>query len=253
MGINVISCGYLKVKATAMIKPFGKDKIALKYKLDQQGYMKLAMNALLAQEGERIVLFDPGTADFLPLKLRRQYGLDIPLSLEEGLNGIGMQAEQITDVVFTHLHFDHASGGFKRIPGNIVKRFPNARYHILKKHYQYAIDPDPFEADSFSTGLLKYLDRVYWLEDWDLDWIQFKIFNGHTRGMIVPEILNGEEKTYFMSDLLPMEIFLEPEVWCGYDLDSELIIAEKRDFLRDLAPGSKLFLYHDTLKESVLY
>ena len=253
MGINVISCGFLKVKATAMIKPFSKDRIALKYKLDQEGYMKLAMNALLAEVGDRKVLFDPGTADFLPFKLRREYGLEIPVSLEEGLKGIGLQAEQITDVVFTHLHFDHASGGFKRIPGNIVKRFPNARYHILKEHYQYAIDPDPFEANSFSTGLLKYLDRIYWLEEWDLDWIRFRTFKGHTRGMTVPEILSGKGKVYFVSDLVPMEIFLEPEVWCGYDLDSGLLLGEKKDFLRDLAPGSKLILYHDTLKESVIF
>jgi len=236
-----------------MIKPFSQDEIALKYKLDQEGYMKLAMNALLVEEGKRKVLFDPGTADFLPLRLRREYGLEIPVSLEQGLHGIGLQAEQITDVVFTHLHFDHASGGFKRIPGNIVKRFPNARYHILKEHYQYAMDPEPFEADSFSTGLLKYLDQIYWLEDWDLDWIQFRIFKGHTRGMIVPEITNGDGKACFMSDLLPMEIFLEPGVWCGYDLDSGLLLREKQNFLRELAPGSRIFLYHDTLKESVLY
>lgn len=236
-----------------MIKPFTEDQISLKYRVDQEGYMKLAMNALLVEEGERKVLFDPGTADFLPMKLRREYGLEIPVSLEKGLTEIGLQAEQITDVVFTHLHFDHTSGGFKRIPGNIVKRFPNARYHILMEHYRYAMDPDPFESDSFSTGLLKYLDRIHWLEDWDLEWIRFRVLKGHTRGMVVPVIQLEGKQVYFMSDLLPMEIFLDPEVWCGYDLDSGLLLREKEEFLRDLAPGSQLILYHDTLKESVFY
>lgn len=214
--------------------------------------MKLSMNALLVEEGERKILIDPGTADFLPLKLRGEYGLEIPVMLEEELTGMDLQAEQITDVIFTHLHFDHASGGFKRVPGNIVKRFPNARYHILKEHYQYATDPDPEEADSFCTGLLKYLDRIHWLEDWDLDWIEFKIFNGHTRGMVVPLIHDKQEQICFMSDLAPMEIFLDPEVWCGYDLEPDLQLREKQDFLQGLSPGSKVVLYHDTLMESVL-
>ena len=111
---------------------------------------------------------------------------------------------------------------------------------LLKEHYQYALNPDPFESDSFSTGLLKYLDRIHWLEDWDLEWIQFRIFKGHTRGMVVPVIHLEGRQVYFMSDLLPMEIFLDPEVWCGYDLDSGLLLREKEEFLGDLAPGSQL-------------
>lgn len=252
MKIQTIPCGFLKVEAVEMIKPLSPGQIASKYEVDK-GYMRLAMNALLVEEGGRKVLFDPGSADFLPLKLRREYGLEIPVTLEERLLGAGLLPEQITDVVFTHLHFDHASGGFKRVPGNIVKRFPNARYHVLKEHYQYAVDPDPFEADSFCTGLLKYLDRIHWLEDWDLGWIGFKIFNGHTRGMVVPLIHTKEEKTYFMSDLVPMEIFLDPEVWCGYDLESDLILREKQEFLDQAERGSRLILFHDTFKESVFY
>jgi len=235
-----------------MIKPLSESRIASKYKVDE-GYMRLAMNALLVEEEDRKVLFDPGAADFLPLKLRREYGLEIPVTLEEGLLGLGLLPEQITDVVFTHLHFDHASGGFKRVPGNIVKRFPNARYHVLKEHYQYAVEPDPFEADSFCTGLLKYLDQIHWLEDWDVGWAGFKIFNGHTRGMVVPVIHTKEEQTYFMSDLVPIEIFLDPEVWCGYDLESNLLLREKQKFLDQAEPGSRLILFHDTLKESVIY
>jgi glyoxylase-like metal-dependent hydrolase (beta-lactamase superfamily II) len=253
MRSNTIQCGFLKVKAVKMIKPFSEERIALKYEVDQDGYIRLGMNALLIAEGERKVLFDPGTADFLPLKLKREYGLEIPVTMEEGLLGLGLVPEQITDVIFTHLHFDHASGGFKRIPGNIVKRFPNARYHVLKEHYQYAADPDPFEKDSFCTGLLKYLDRIYWLEDWDIDWIDFRVFNGHTRGMVVPVIGSGSEQICFISDLVPMEIFLDKEVWCGYDLEPELQLREKQEFLHDLTPESNLILFHDTLKKSIIY
>jgi len=253
MQINSVHCGILKVQATEMIKPLESAEIAAKYEIDQDGYMRLSMQTVLVEESDRKVLIDPGTADFLPLRLRQEYGVEMPVPLEEELEHMGVTPDQITDVVFTHLHFDHASGAFKRVPGNIVKRFQKARYHLLKKHYQYALNPDPFEADSFCTGLFKYLDRMYWLEDWDLEWMSFKIFNGHTRGMVVPEIHAHEGLTYFMSDLVPMEIFLKPELWCGYDLEPGLVLREKEKFLQNLTPLTRLILFHDTLKESVFY
>lgn len=215
--------------------------------------MRLSMRALLVEEAERKVLIDPGTADFLPARLREEYGLEIPVSLVEELRIVGVAPEQITDVVFTHLHFDHASGAFKRVPGSIVKRFPNARYHLLKQHYDYALYPDPREAGSFSTGLFKYLDRIHWLEDWDTKWMSFRVFNGHTRGMVVPVIVSGEELVYFVTDLVPMEIFLSPDLWCGYDLEPDLLRKEKAEFLEGTGLKSRLILFHDTLKESVYY
>lgn len=236
-----------------MIKPLKQDEISAQYAIDQKGYIKLPMRAIIVEENDRKVLIDPGVADFLPMKLRREYGLEIPVNLEEELSRIDISPDQISDVVFTHLHFDHASGAFKRVPGNIVKRFPNARYHLLEEHYQYALNPDPFEADSFCTGLFKYLDRIHWLEDWDLDWLSFQIFNGHTRGMVVPAIHTEDGPVYFVSDLLPMEIFLNSELWCGYDLEPKLQLMEKQIFFQNLAPLTRLLLFHDTLKESVYY
>jgi len=236
-----------------MIKPLQRDEISSKYAIDGEGYMKLPMRTILVEEGGRKVLIDPGVADFLPMKLRREYGLEIPVSLEEELNRIDISPDQISDVIFTHLHFDHASGAFKRIPGNIVKRFPKARYHLLKQHYQYALDPDPFEADSFCTGLFKYVDLIHWLDDLDLEWMGFQVFNGHTRGMVVPEIHTEKGPAFFVSDLLPMEIFLRQELWCGYDLEPDLLLREKDIFLQKLLPNTSLLLFHDTLKESVFY
>ena len=253
MLIRVIPCGFLKVRAVEMIKPWGIDKIMQKYPVDQEGYMKLSMNALLVKEGEHVVLIDPGTADFLPASLRLEYGFDMQVPLEDVLKKAGVSAKEITDVVFTHLHFDHGSGAFKRIPGNIVKRFPNARYHVLKEHYEYALKPDQVEANSFSTVFFRRLDEIHWLEDWDIDWLEFRIVNGHTRGMTVPVIQTEKVPIYFASDLIPMEVFLDAEVYCGYDLDPELQIREKQNFLDQIDSGSRLILFHDTLKESVFY
>ena len=253
MNVRIVPCGYLKVQAVEMIKPWTEGEIRSIYEMDREGFMRLAMNALLVEEGDSKVLIDPGTADFLPARLKEEYGFEMPNALEDLLKGMDVDPEAITDVLFTHLHFDHGSGAFKRVPGNIIKRFPNARYHVLKKHYQYALRPDRVEASSFTTVFLKRLDRLHWLEDWDKDWMSFEIFHGHTRAMVVPVVHSGEEKVYFTSDLLPMEVFLEPGTWCGYDLNPALQLEEKQDFLQKLGTSSRLILYHDPLKESVFY
>lgn len=253
MEVKIVPCGTLKVKAVEMIKPLSLEDIRSRYDVDEDGNMKLAMNALLIEEGVSKVLIDPGTADFLPARLRAEYGFEQVQSLEEVLGELNVSPEDISDVLFTHLHFDHGSGAFKRVPGNIVKRFPNARYHVLKEHYHYALKPDRVEASSFSTFLIKRLDKVHWLEDWDMEWISFKVFNGHTRGMVVPVIQTGEGPVYFMSDLCPMEIYLTEGTWCGYDLDPELLLREKQDIWKEMDERTQLILFHDTLINKVIY
>ena len=236
-----------------MIKPWTRAQIGTNYPVDQEGYMRLNMNALLVKEDEHVVLIDPGAADFLPARLREEYGFEMSMPLAQVLQAAGVRVEEITDVVFTHLHFDHGSGAFKRIPGNIVKRFPNARYHVLKEHYQYSLNPDRVEANTFSAVFFKRLNEIHWLEDWEPEWMKFTVYNGHTRGMVVPELNTGEGRIYFVTDLIPMEVFLEPELYCGYDLDPEMVIREKQKFLEQMERGSRLILFHDTLKESVYY
>lgn len=236
-----------------MIKPWSLDQIRQSYPLDDEGYLKLAMNSLLVKKGEHVVWIDPGTADFLPSSLKREYGFEMPQSLEELLLEADLGVDAITDVIFTHLHFDHGSAAFRRVPGQIVKRFPRARYHVLKEHYRYARHPDGVEARSFSTVFLKQLDQIHWLEDWSCDWMSFHVFQGHTRGMVVPELRDGEGTVYFASDLLPMEAFLEPEVYCGYDLEPDLQIREKQDFLDRMELGSRIILYHDPVRDSIFY
>lgn len=253
MQIHIIPIGNLKVRATEMIKPLSQKKISDKYPIDTEGSIMLAMNALLVIEEEQVVLMDPGCADFLPPRLLKEYGFHIDIPLEEELSKVGIMPHQVTDVIFTHLHFDHGSGAFKRQPGKIVKRFRQARYHVLKAHYEYATHPDSKEAGSFFTSLLKYVDQVHWLEEWDSDWLTFQIFEGHTRHMTLPIIKSNDERIYFLADLIPMEIFMDLNVFSGYDRDPRLAVQEKREFLAGLNGSAKLVFFHDPLTESLIY
>lgn len=253
MQIRILQIGFLKVRPGVMFNHLSPERVSSYYEPDHQGSMRISMNTLLVVEGDQVVLFDPGCADFLPSGLVSSYGLEIPESIEEVLGRTGWNPDQVTDVVFTHLHFDHGSGAFKRVPGNILKRFPGAKYHLLKEHFEYASTPDSKESNSFFTTFFRYVDKIHWLEDWEQGWMEFQVFNGHTRGMIVPKILSSGMDTYFVSDLIPMEIFMEPDVNSGYDLDPGLALREKLDFLNEIKGPSRLIFFHDPVREEKIY
>ncbi len=253
METHIIHCGYLNVRAEEMIKPLPVEQVRTFYMIDNQGCMQISMNALLIIEDLQMVLIDPGCADFLPSRVIKDYGLEIPVSIEQQIAKVGYHSEQITDVVFTHLHFDHGSGAFLRVPGNIVKRFPDAKYHVLKEHYEYAASPGLKEPNSLFTTFLNRIDQIHWLEDWERDWIEYRVYNGHTKGMVVPVLNTPGGDTCFVSDLIPMEIFLKPEVSSGYDLDPGLAMEEKADFLSELSASVRIVYFHDPLKDSGIY
>lgn len=253
MQTHIIPCGFLNVSANEMIKPFSTERISKYYNIDSNGLLRLSMNALLVIQGDQVVLMDPGCAEFLPSRLRKEYGLTISEPIEKLLQKVGYEANQITDVIFTHLHFDHGSGAFCRIPGQIVKRFPNANYHVLKEHYNYALRPDSKERNSFFTSLFKFIDGICWLEDWDQDWLDFRIFNGHTSGMVVPVIRSENGDICYVTDLAPMEIFLENGSYSGYDMNPQLAIEEKQEFFGSLKDNTQIIFFHDPLKDRVFY
>lgn len=253
MKTRILSLGSLKVKADEMINHLSVEQIREHYEVDPWGNMKIAMNMLLVDTGRQVVLFDPGTADFLPSRLKEEYGLELTGSLEEILEQSGYAVNQITDVVFTHLHFDHGSGAFMRIPGKIVKRLPEADYHVLKAHFTYASGRNKKESSFFITSFFRYVERIHWLEDWSQDWMDYRVFNGHTRGMVVPRIQTVEKDLHYVSDLIPMEVFLHPDVSSGYDLEPGLARREKTEFMESLDQPCELVLFHDPVIQKIEY
>ncbi len=259
MKIHVLSCGTLRVDACEMIRPLSEEAIGSFYPMDRDAKILLTMNSLLVCQGKHRVLFDPGTAGFLPSRLKREYGMKEGEPLEQQLEKLGVTADSITDVVFTHLHFDHGSGALSKVPGNIIKRFPAAKYHVGRSHFEYAKRPHRVEANSFFTSLLAGLGELHWLEDWEEDWVEFRYFDGHTRRMALPVIYSPEKTVYYLTDLAPMEVFLRPGVYSGYDLDPELAVSEKESLLNEVKnyhrnPGAKpaqLIFFHDPVNPVV--
>ena len=245
MKYKVIHLGTLKVNAFEMIMGVSGEEIRRKYTVDSRDQMRIGMNGLIVETGGRILFFDPGTATFLSKSLAETYDLAMEKSLSALVRDAGYRMEDFTDVVFTHLHFDHGSGAFLRVTGGIEKAFPNANYLVSMKQLE-AIKTLPVEeSSSFFHKLLRFAGKFTPLEEWAVEGIAFLESNGHTPHMQVPLIDAGDHDILYASDLIPMKLHLEEGVWSYYDVDRELINMERKTMLSLLRPGSEIIFYHE--------
>jgi glyoxylase-like metal-dependent hydrolase (beta-lactamase superfamily II) len=245
MKIQSLHLGTLRVNAFEMIMGVPVELIREQYNVDANNQMRIGMNGLIVDIGDRLIFFDPGCATFLSKSLAETYDLVMEQPLTEIVAESGYRPEKITDVVFTHLHFDHGSGAFLRIPGGIVKAFPNARYVVSRKQLG-AIEKLPAgEQSSFFHKLLRFADELTYLEEWQAEGIRFFVSHGHTDHMVVPIIDAGDHDVVFATDLLPMKIFMEPGAYSYYDVANELLETERKQLFSSLRPDPEMIWYHE--------
>jgi len=228
----------MKVPAEVMLRSGGQFS----------GELKLAARSLLLEKDERRILLDPGLGPVIPGDQQSSYGIRISGEATE----LFPSPDTITDVILTHLHFDHVAGALKEEKGRLVKRFPAARYHLPRVHTRYSRRPDPAEADALLWEWTRGT-KLYWIEDWNEAGLRFEFVNGHTPGMAVPVISCPGFDLVYGTDLIPMQQFTARDVSSGYDLDPQMAMDEKNRFLRSLKKPAVIVLFHDAEKEYVCW
>ena len=182
-------------------------------------------------------------------------------SLDQSLRNAGFSKEDITDVLLTHLHFDHVGGAVERRPdGMLVPAFPNANYWSNEDHWNWASHPNPREKASFlaenleplkASGQLQMIQRHQRLTKnvMGLDGIDVFFADGHTESQMIPVIRAKDGQSLaFMADLLPSTGHIPLAYVMGYDTRPLLTLEEKKLFL-DAAAEEEwvLFLEHDAV------
>ncbi|MFZ5939524.1 MAG: MBL fold metallo-hydrolase [Bacteroidota bacterium] len=234
--------GYLTVPAEVMLRSGSR----------LSGPLTLAARSLLVEHEGRRILIDPGLSPLIPPEQQEAYGISFPADLS-GLPAVtGLSPETITDVILTHLHFDHTAGAISLENRRPVKRYPFARYHLPRVHTSYCREPDPSEADVLFWKWTKFME-ISWLEDWDEPWMRFEFVNGHTPGMAIPIIPCQGFDLVYGTDLIPMHQFTRNTVSSGYDLDPGMALEEKNRFLRSVKRPAVIILYHDPGLEYVTW
>ncbi len=192
---------------------------------DQQNRIRLTTNCLFVETATERILIETGIGDKWSQKLANIYGIKRERSLRESVHAItGYKSEEITIVVNTHLHFDHAGGNTRYdATGNLMPTFPNARYFVSRGDYEHA--EHPIERDQASylsenwrplaeTGQLELKEAEYEV----VDGLMMETVTGHNRTMQCMKLERGGRVLYNFADLVPTRHHIQPAWLMGYDL-----------------------------------
>ena len=241
---------------------------------DENNMCSWALRCLLIEDGNRLILVDNGMGNKQAAKFFSYYYLHGDDTLDKSLAKYGFHQDDITDVILTHLHFDHCGGSIEREGERLVPAFKNAVYWSNKKHWDWAVNPNEREKASFlkenilpieESGQLKMVtgewssgnkenqivnNRLQTISSEINSSLSFRIVNGHTEAMMLPQINYKGRTIVFMADLLPSHGHLPIPYVMAYDMFPLTSLHEKKSFLKEAIENDYiLFFEHDPLYE----
>ncbi|HTR96422.1 MAG TPA: MBL fold metallo-hydrolase [Candidatus Acidoferrales bacterium] len=218
---------------------------------DERNRIELAMRCLLLVGHGRRVLVDVGLGGKSDAKFRDIFRVGSEPRLEDSLAALGVDPGDVTDVVLTHLHFDHAGGATARSGDRLVPRLPRARWYVQQRNWDNAHAPNPRERSSYLAENFDPLREAGVLETWNgavRPWpgVSMVTTEGHTRGHQVVRIEGGGEVAYFVADLVPTASHVRVPYVMGYDMAAIETMTEKQELLgRACDEDAWIVLEHD--------
>jgi glyoxylase-like metal-dependent hydrolase (beta-lactamase superfamily II) len=220
---------------------------------DEQNRIRMNMNCLFIEGHGQRILVDTGIGEKWSDKHRAMYAIDRKRSFDESLRSItGVDSAEITLVVNTHLHFDHAGGNTKLdAAGKVVPAFPNARYFVSRDEYEHAEAPSERDRASYlldnwrplkETGQLELREPEYEI----VPGLRMETHAGHNRSMQCARLVQDDETLFGFADLVPMRAHV-PFAWImGFDLYPVETLEAKKKLLPQAGREKWTCLfYHD--------
>ena len=259
MKLYSVETGNFKLDGGAMFGVVPKSLWERTNPADSKNRIQMSSRCLLIEDGKNLILIDTGLGEKQDEKFFAHYDRSNDVSLSSSINSLGFSIEDITDVFFTHLHFDHCGGATAREGDKIIPVFKNAKFWCSKSHWDWAtVNPNPREKASFlnenimplkESGQLNLFDSTGLVADLGLEFISV---DGHTEKMSLPKINYKGNLILFASDLVPTSGHIPVPYLMGYDVRPLKTMEEKQTILSELeASNSFLFLQHDPTTEIV--
>ncbi len=222
-----------------------------KYDSDEDNLCRLAMRCVLIITDDRKILVDLGMGIHDVEKMSYYQPQDI-VNVADSLDNFGFTASDITDVVLTHLHFDHCGSATRATDdGRFVPTFPNAKYWLSRKQWKNYENPNRLERDSifastiqpiYDADLLNLIDEDTYL----CEGLELRLFDGHSDGQILVQIKTEDGITTVPSDLIPTAAHVPIDWISAYDVSAIRSVSEKERFLNEAADNNyTLIYYHD--------
>ena len=254
MKISIIESGMFKLDGGAMFGVVPKSMWSKLNPPDDRNLCPWAMRLLLIEQGNQKILIDTGIGTKQDERFMSHFEPHGEDSVTSSLAARGLSAEDITDVIITHMHFDHIGGALVRDGDKIVPSFPNAKYWSCKEHYDWALDPNEREKASFlkenivplmDHGVLNFIPKE---EGYQLfDNIKLHFSYGHTEAMMIPHITmpNGN-KLIYCADLMPSSFHIRKPYVMAYDIRPLETLKEREELYKiAIQDDYYLFFEHD--------
>lgn len=227
-------------------------------KADESNRIPLSSRPLLVRWDDKKMLIDAGNGTKMPEKLVNIYNIDTSKApIERGLSKYGVKPDEITDFVYTHLHFDHAGGSTKfNAKGEAEPIFTNAKHYVQKEQWDWANNPTLKDTASFiaddwmpvkENGMLEFTEG----EGEIMPGIEVFPINGHTRHMQMIKISDAGETLLFMADLAPTTAHLRLPFGMGYDnFPLDTLNEKKKYFPRAVEENWTVVFEHDAFVQA---
>ncbi|MBN8550504.1 MAG: MBL fold metallo-hydrolase [Deltaproteobacteria bacterium] len=243
--IECVNFGFFRLDGGAMFGSVPKNLWSKRIPADEENCIKLATRCMLIRDGKRCILTDTGMGDKWAEKQRQIFAI-------QNLNP-AFDRESVTDVILTHLHFDHAGGISQFSNGNPDKlelSYPRAKVFLQEANWKNAQSPNVREKASYlpeNVEPLKSADLVLVRGSSEIYpdlWVHQ--VDGHTEGQQWIEIKDGNRSIVYPTDLIPTSHHLPLPFVMGYDICAKTILTEKAAFLNEaLAHESIIVFEHD--------
>ena len=256
----VVSAGTFALDGGAMFGIIPKPLWEKKIPADSANRIPMATNCLLLRDGAKTILVDCGMGTKWADKQKAQFKVDHVLEASLRAQGVGL--DDVTDVILTHLHFDHA-GALTHLDGAgaLAMTFANARVHVGARNWQWAHNPNErdrgsYRSDSFSPLDSVEKDRLVLVDDVNgrgvvMDDIEAIFCEGHTTGQMLPLVGALDTRALYAADMVPTSAHVRMPWIMGYDLRPIELLDEKRRLLSLCADEGVAIVYEHDVQTAV--
>jgi len=226
------------------------------YPADELNNVGMMQRCMIIEDDNKLILIDTGMGNKMPEKYYKYKYISKRKNLKNALNEKGYKPEDFTDIILTHLHDDHVGGAVFYNANDLPELvFKNATHWLTKSQWEWAMNPNKREAGTFfkenilpieKLGKLKFIDE----NQTEFKNIEFRIYDGHTVGQLIPFVNYKGKTIVYMADFIPTTAHIPIPYIAGVDIQPLKSLDEKEKFLEEsILENYFLFFEHDFFTE----